>query len=86
MREYNIQLYKMKFDAYRHDYGWKVFKHRYFYKKFKSLSDVAKYIVDEKIFMSPLCTYIYDQLSKAERSILTSKIWAIYRTHHKNAE
>jgi hypothetical protein len=81
MKKYNIQLYKMKFDGYEDitygSYRFKKFKPRYYSKKFKSLSDLARYVVENRLFWSPQYDYIRDQLSCREKHILMQKVWAM---------
>lgn len=81
MKEYNIRLYKMKFDGFEDitygSYRFKKFKPRYYNKKFKSLSELAKYVFDNRLFMSALFEHICTQLTRKERRILNGKIWAM---------
>lgn len=78
MKEYNIRLYKMKYVGGK----WFSFRARYYFKKFKSLSDLAKYIYDNGIYMSELYSHISHQLTKREYKILNAKICAMYNKYY----
>lgn len=89
MKEYKIQLYKMEFDSFEDSslgyyYGWKNFIPRYYFKTFKSLSDLAKYIVENRLFWSKQYDHIRAQLSRRERHILVQKIWAMFKNIQAN--
>jgi hypothetical protein len=78
MKEYNIQLYKMEYVEDR----WINFVPRRYLKKFKSLSDLAKYIYNNGIYMSSLYRHIAYQLTNREYKILNAKICAMYNKYH----
>ena len=86
MKEYKIKLYKMKFDGFENlgYYSFKNFIPRYYFKTFKSLSDLAKYIVENRLFWSKQYDHIRAQLSRRERHILVQKIWTMFKNIQAN--
>ena len=86
MKKYKIKLYKMRFDGFENlgFYSLKKFIPRYYFKTFKSLSDLAKYIVENRLFWSKQYERICDQLSRRERHILAQKIWAMFKNIQAN--